>query len=357
VTAAAMQTTVVLLTFLLLLVLGLEDEPCPPRVTQTCVKKEKCQEINELYNKADTEEDSQLRSSMIAQLKSKADWSTRAPELMIVCTEKIYYRAPFCHKDTATDFTRYNNRWVCGGNLINTRYVLTAAHCYSPSTPVNLVRLGDWDVSGPDCFPPGSSHCLAPVQDFPVSLADFTVHPDYQYDREEKTVYHDIGLIRLPRPAVLNTGVQLSCLPLSPLALSLAAPGSTATIVGWGHTNLREQIMESASLGIAEYVQQKAEMKIISLEECQDRWDSSLGPLLQSQVCADSSLGATTCKGDSGGPLYTTSGETGEKQPVSPWVLTGVTSFGSSFCVDGRKPAVFTRVSSYTDWIRDNLRP
>ena len=41
--------------------------------------------------------------------------------------------------------------------------------------------------------------------------------------------------------------------------------------------------MESASLGIAEYVQQKAEMKIISLEECQDRWDSSLGPLLHSQ--------------------------------------------------------------------------
>ena len=39
---AAMQTTVVLLTFLLLLslllVLGLEDEACPPRVTQTCVK-------------------------------------------------------------------------------------------------------------------------------------------------------------------------------------------------------------------------------------------------------------------------------------------------------------------------------
>lgn len=37
-TAAAMQTTVVVITFILLLVLGLEDEPCPPRVTQTCVK-------------------------------------------------------------------------------------------------------------------------------------------------------------------------------------------------------------------------------------------------------------------------------------------------------------------------------
>ena len=55
------------------------------------------------------------------------------------------------------------------------------------------------------------------------------------------------GLIRLPRPAVLNAGVELSCLPLSPPAVSLAAPGATATIVGWGHTNLRDQA-ESATL-------------------------------------------------------------------------------------------------------------
>ena len=49
------------------------------------------------------------------------------------------------------------------------------------------------------------------------------------------------GLIRLPSPAVLNPGVQLTCLPLSPPAVSQAIPGTTATIVGWGHTNLRDQ--------------------------------------------------------------------------------------------------------------------
>merc|ERR1711953_1406957 len=47
------------------------DQPCPPRLVQTCVKKEECPEIIALYHKAETEEDSQLKSSLIAELKSK----------------------------------------------------------------------------------------------------------------------------------------------------------------------------------------------------------------------------------------------------------------------------------------------
>ena len=47
---------------------------------------------------------------------------------------------------------------------------------------MNLVRLGEWDVtnSGKDCV---DNRCLPPVQDFPVSLADFTIHPDFRYDK------------------------------------------------------------------------------------------------------------------------------------------------------------------------------
>jgi len=123
------------------------------------------------------------------------------------------------------------------------------------------------------------------------------------------TLVSQQGLIRLPRPALLNAGVQLVCLPLSPPALAQAQPGTTATIVGWGHTNLRDQadgVLESSSLvdRIAEYNQQKARVKIISLEECQEQWGNSLAPLLSTQVCTDSSLGATTCKGDSGRNLH-----------------------------------------------------
>ena len=50
----------------------------------------------------------------------------------------------------------------------------------------------------------------------------------------------------------------------------------------WGQA---DGVLESSSLThrIAEYNQQKAKVKIISLEECQELWDNSLGPLLPSQ--------------------------------------------------------------------------
>ena len=73
-------------------------------------------------------------------------------------------------------------------------------------------------------------------------------------------------------------------------------------------------------------------------------------------MCA-SNVGVTTCKGDSGAPLYTRDRLFPDKDSSEqPWTLTGITSFGSSYCGDRSKPAVFTRVSEYLDWIREQLR-
>ena len=61
------------------------------------------------------------------------------------------------------------------------------------ANPVHLVRLGEWDVTneGEDCV---GNRCLPPVQDFNVTLADFTIHPDYSADFiRQKTVVNDIG--------------------------------------------------------------------------------------------------------------------------------------------------------------------
>ena len=79
------------------------------------------------------------------------------------------------------------------------------------------MRLGEWNVAGYS----GELHNrdnanLPEEQDFEIGPADVTVHSDYSTlrdDRGDKNIQNDLALIRLPRQAELNSGVQLVCLP------------------------------------------------------------------------------------------------------------------------------------------------
>jgi secreted trypsin-like serine protease len=55
---------------------------------------------------------------------------------------------------------------------------------------------------------------------------------------------------------------------------------------------------------------------------------------------------ADSCQGDSGGPLVA--------KVQGKFVQVGVVSWGHS-CADGVFPGVYTKVSSYKDWISDTI--
>jgi len=63
----------------------------------------------------------------------------------------------------------------------------------------------------------------------------------------------------------------------------------------------------------------------------------------ESQICAGHPIG-DTCMGDSGGPLVHQASIDGQLR----YVQLGIVSFGSTEC---RSPGVYTRVTSYIEWI------
>uniref|UniRef100_A0A8D0H679 Serine protease 56 n=1 Tax=Sphenodon punctatus TaxID=8508 RepID=A0A8D0H679_SPHPU len=83
----------------------------------------------------------------------------------------------------------------------------------------------------------------------------------------------------------------------------------------------------------------------------QDACRSSLGRqlLTSAMFCAGYlSGGIDSCQGDSGGPLTCQDPATGQS------VLYGITSWGDG-CGERGKPGVYTRVTAFTDWIRQQM--
>lgn len=68
------------------------------------------------------------------------------------------------------------------------------------------------------------------------------------------------------------------------------------------------------------------------------------------QLCVGGVEGEDSCNGDSGGPLMRI------KNGFPPkWYLIGIVSFGADKCGSKDYPAIYTKVSSFREWILDVL--
>uniref|UniRef100_A0A4W4GDB4 Elastase 3 like n=1 Tax=Electrophorus electricus TaxID=8005 RepID=A0A4W4GDB4_ELEEL len=193
-------------------------------------------------------------------------------------------------------------RHTCGGSLIATNWVMTAAHC------IKYVSLGS-------CFFQGINYLLTTNQ-----------------------IMNDVALIKLSEHVTLSDTVQLGCLPPAGTILPNNYP---CYITGWGRISTGGPIADKL---------QQALMPVVDHDTCTqpDWWGPILRPTL---LCAGGDGVVGGCNGDSGGPLNC-------KNAEGVWEVHGITSFVSGLgCNYVKKPTVFTRVSAFNDWIDGVTRP
>lgn len=232
----------------------------------------------------------------------------------------------------------------CGGTLINTWYVLTAAHCHKPQKKIVEVVLGESNtLSDPDC-PAFEDSCNNPkVQR--KSVANVIIHQGYNSNKKDSQ--NDIALVRMKTKVQFNIFVQPVCLPLPEYNLKYifynpVEHTASATVVGWGVSdqNSRGESLYATKL-------QKGDIQIHPKSKCLN--------IESSQLCANNDrTKADSCLGDSGGGLFIHSDDYPGQSFLNVHVQVGVVSYGSRLC--GDSPGVYTRVDQFIPWIKDNIK-
>ncbi|WCP69755.1 trypsin-like serine protease [Vibrio tubiashii] len=216
----------------------------------------------------------------------------------------------------------YSSSSYCGATMINSQFVLTAAHCIYDDDNLML-----YTVVAPQLD--DESNFLSNQQ---AKALEF-YYPDTYIDSSAELWPDDIAIIKLETPLAISDYSSL----INTMVNNTFLVSDTFKAIGHG-------LIEGNVSGGTNLLE--TTLTYVTTSDCQVEYGSKL---TSSHLCFSGPISGgyrnSTCNGDSGGPVYWYNG--------SQYIQIGITSFGPSTCGDTSRnvTSVFTDVHDYQAWI------
>nr|XP_045621446.1 uncharacterized protein LOC123772386 [Procambarus clarkii] len=229
------------------------------------------------------------------------------------------------------------DKYVCSGALVESNLVISTATCLKRLDTRDLTRylvvLGDSNLR----------------EDLPYgiqfhSLAEVDTHPDYFTSGGAHA--NDIGIVRLAGQATLSDNVCLVCMAQQDAIF----PAHTCTVTGYGIGHVpHTMITDVRDVVPSDGVLRQLSVPLLKKAECRTALHNVTGSTMlassDSFLCAGGMDQTSACYStmDGGSPLACEAG--------GRWFVAGLVSW-SKDCTQAGTPNVYTRVSSYTNWLQ-----
>lgn len=206
--------------------------------------------------------------------------------------------------------------WGCGGALIHDDIILTGAHCRWV-----------YHVGGDAWI--GAKNIKENCSDYYRTVSQMVIHPNYT---DQKQVYNDIMLVKI-NGTVVNATTEFYDYNTDP---NVPTNGAYVRVVGFGKTTEGGNISETL---------RQVNVQYVDSEPCLSTWSQYDSHL---HLCAGTEEGGKdSCDSDSGSPLFIV------QQGRRP-IVVGLVGDGIG-CGRAGIPALYTRVSTFSDWIRQTV--